>query len=119
MEESPHPDFGAAIIDDRKLADYLLSPEHPVGREKSRFFRGLGFRPDRLADLREALRRHALAGAIVAREETAFGAKYVIDGPLAAPNGRNAPVRVVWFVERDGVVVRFVTAYPSPGGRVR
>jgi len=36
-----------AVVDPAKLRDYLLSPEHPVGRAKARYFTALGFASDR------------------------------------------------------------------------
>ena len=38
------PNADAATVDDAKVRDYLLSPEHPVGRFKARVFRSAGYR---------------------------------------------------------------------------
>jgi hypothetical protein len=38
------------------LRDYLLSPTHPIGRFKARFFAALGISPERRQELDEALR---------------------------------------------------------------
>jgi hypothetical protein len=40
------PNSDRATIDDRKLIDYVLSPEHPIGRFKAAFFRRHGFTMD-------------------------------------------------------------------------
>ena len=40
------PNGEQAIIDERKVREYLLSPSHPVGRFKLKFFSGIGFGPD-------------------------------------------------------------------------
>lgn len=45
-------------------------------------------------------------------EETPFGTRYVIEGPLIAPNGRELQIRTVWFIEEGSRAPRFVTAYP-------
>ncbi len=37
------PDAERAAVPERKIVDYLLSPFHPDGRGKARFFRGFGF----------------------------------------------------------------------------
>jgi hypothetical protein len=109
------PDFERAIIDDRKLAGYLLSTEHPFGRAKARFFLGLGFQREAIGTLNAALRRHAVENGIEVSEETDFGSKYVVEGPLVVPDGRSVGIRSVWFVETGEVVPRFVTAYPWKG----
>ncbi len=106
------PRAEAATVDERKITNYLLSVEHPYGRFKARFFTSFGFRLDAWEDLRDALLRHARDNEVVAYEVTAFGTKYVVDGPLNAPDGRVPQVRTVWFVEADDDRPRFVTVYP-------
>ncbi len=32
-----------AVVQDGKLADYLLSETHPVGKAKAKYFRSLGY----------------------------------------------------------------------------
>lgn len=54
------PKADEAVIDPAKIRDYLLSPEHPVGRFKARFFAALGFRRDRWEELASALRTQHL-----------------------------------------------------------
>jgi len=54
----------------------------------------------------------AQGNPVALSEDTAFGTRYVIDGPLVAPNGRQLQVRTVWFIDKDGQTSRFVTAYP-------
>ncbi len=110
------PNVERAVIDDRKLADYLLATGHPFGRGKARFFFGLGFRRGEIDQLREALRDHAAANPVATSEETEFGSKYVVEGPLVAPDGREVGIRAVWFVESGEEAPRFVTAYPWKGG---
>jgi hypothetical protein len=108
------PDFRLGVVDDAKLLDYLLARSHPVGREKARYFRSIGFRPQTARALRRALLRHASQNPVAARLETAFGAKYVVEGPLEAPNGTYV-MRSIWFVAHDAEAPKFVTAYPLRG----
>jgi hypothetical protein len=37
------PGADRAVVDEAKIRHYLLSPEHPVGDPKARFFKALGF----------------------------------------------------------------------------
>jgi len=41
--EGKVPNHDRAVIDERKVRDYLLSPVHPIGRHKARFFYRLGY----------------------------------------------------------------------------
>jgi hypothetical protein len=97
-----------------KIRLYLLSTEHPTGRAKAAFFRGLGFRAETPEELQAALLRLASEGKLNASFETAFGWKHVVDGHIAGPSGVSANVRSVWITEAESNRPRFVTAYPAP-----
>lgn len=102
----------SAVINARKITDYLLSPVHPYGRAKARFFSHFGFSLSAWEVLQEALQRHAQGGKVVKIEKTVFGTKYVIEGPLPTPDGRYPAICAVWFVAKDKKAPHFVTAYP-------
>jgi hypothetical protein len=102
-----------AIVDERKLTEYLLAEGHPVGRTKARFFQGLGYSRSSADALRRALLAHARDNEISIVEETQFGSKYAVEGELPGLEGRTAQVRVIWFVEAGEKRPRFVTAYPQ------
>jgi hypothetical protein len=108
------PNAEDAIIDHRKLVDYLLSDVHPTGRAKAAFFREFGFSRDAPEILESALRAHALHLSWLADIQlTEYGVKFVIDGMLLAPDGRHPEIRAVWFVPNGEIRPHFVTAYPS------
>jgi hypothetical protein len=106
------PGAERAEIDEAKIVRYLLSPTHRAGRSKAAFFRKHGFTPESWQALAEALRYHAAAGAVTMAEKTPYGMRYVIDGPLAAPDGASLKVRSVWFISENKSVPRFATAHP-------
>ncbi|ADE16979.1 conserved hypothetical protein (plasmid) [Nitrosococcus halophilus Nc 4] len=110
MKRLPH--LESAVIDARKITDYLLSPVHPYGRAKAQFFNRFGFALSAWEVLQEALQRHAQGGKVVKVEKTAFGTKYVIEGPLPTPDGRDPTLCAVWFLAKDKRAPHFVTAYP-------
>lgn len=56
------PNVDLAVVDPAKVRDYLLSPEHPIGRGKARCFAALGFRQAEWPVLQAALRAHGAAG---------------------------------------------------------
>jgi len=108
------PDIGHAEVAQRKLVAYLLSDSHPVGRGKAAFFCGFGFTPEKPDVLAAALRRHAAANDVTAVEDSSFGTRYVVEGPMPTPYGRSPHVRAVWFRERGQELLRLATAYPLP-----
>ena len=105
------PEFQNASVDGNKVTGYLLSEAHPNGRHKARFFKRFGFSAERPEALQEALKNHANNDYIKA-ERTDFGVRYIVEAVLESPDGRNPPVRTVWFCATEEAAPRFVTAYP-------
>ena len=106
----PHAD--RLQIPKAKVVQYLLSSTHRAGRGKARFFSAIGFQVDAWEAMAHALQQHAGENVVTLSEDTPFGTRYVIEGALIAPNGRQLQVRTVWFIDERGQVPRFVTAYP-------
>lgn len=71
-----------------------------------------GFSVQNWEVLAKALRQHAAENKLAKTEQTPFGTRYVVEGPLQTPDGRTPLVRVVWFVERGETVPHLATAYP-------
>ena len=105
-----------AIVEEKKLLGYLLNFEHDDGKDKAAFFVRFGFSRERWRELAEALKGHAIKNALVKTVESAFGTRYVVEGPMRAPDGRAPWVRTVWIVEAEEALrespPRLVTAYP-------
>lgn len=76
------------------------------------FFHRLGFDPAEPRGLEAELLRIAVENEIQSREETEFGARYVIDGWIFSPAAARAEIRTVWFVDHGTETPRFVTAHP-------
>jgi hypothetical protein len=97
----------------RKVRDYLLSPEHPVGRFKARVFAAAGYRREAWQQLREELR--ALAGVLDVTPAAAdeYGQRYVGTGILTGPSGRALPIVSVWLIPSVGEPPRLITVYPG------
>ena len=113
------PGAERAYVDPAKIRDYLLSPEHPVGRGKARFFGALGFRRAEWPALQAALVELARDGAVTVGDATPFGQKYRVGGMMQGPNGRVAAVETAWIVLAGEDFPRLVTAYPGPTGGSR
>jgi hypothetical protein len=108
-----------AVVGERKMTHYLLSEVHPRGREKAAFFLRRGFRATEWRVLASALVSHARIADIAAREVTAYGIKYIIEGPLRAPDGSQPTIRTIWSIAQEGDPPQFVTAYPLRRGRTK
>ena len=107
------PYLDRAQISPAKVRDYLLNPEHAVGRPKARFFTSLGFTRESWASLHAALLAHAAVGEAQVLTPGPFGQKYLIRGNILGPNGVSAPVVAVWILPDLETGPRFVTAYPE------
>ena len=107
------PNRERAYVAQEKITLYLLSHRNPRARGKARFFSAFGFRIERWRDLADALKVHGATHEVTETLEVDGGVKYVVDGVLDTPDGRNPLVRTVWMVDAGNSVPRFITAYPN------
>jgi hypothetical protein len=106
------PGSERAVVDDAKIRDYLLSPEHPVGGPKARLFKSLGLSRSDWVAVKEIIAGFTKSEAQLGKQ-TGFGQKYVVEGTIEGPGGRTATIVVVWIVLAAEDFPRFVTAYPG------
>jgi hypothetical protein len=109
----PHADI--AIVPRNKIVGYLLSTTHNHGRHKAAFFLRFGFDSRSWTTFADSLRQLALTCDVLAEEESAFGTRFVVDGRIESPDGRDPSIRTIWFIETGESIPRFVTAYPREG----
>ena len=112
------PDCERARIDDAKLYDYLLNHNHPDGKSKARFFELIGYTTGAGEQLRADLLQLACSGTVVSEFPNREGCKYVVVGPINAPNNRTYQLLTVWAVESQPGTApdqepRLITAYPN------
>ena len=107
------PNASRARVDKEKLTEYLLSPTHPDGRAKAEFFARFGFRLDNWAVLQEALQQHGRAYEVIREIRSSYGVRYVVEGPLTTPDGRDPVIWTVWIVDAGRTESRLVSAYPA------
>jgi hypothetical protein len=107
------PNAEQARVAPEKTWGYLLDTGHPDGGPKADFFLRFGFTRERWQIFADALRAHALVNEVIDIEETPNGMKYVVDGILETPDGRNPRAWTVWMLSGDSNTPRFVTAYPA------
>lgn len=107
------PDVDRAVVEERKITQYLLNAAHPDNGGKARFFDSLGFTVAGWRLLAEALRQHARDAEVLRCVESEHGCKYVLDGPIETPRRIMATIRSNWIVDLMHPVPRLVTAYPT------
>lgn len=99
-------------IDPRKLTEYALDPEHPLGCHKAYVFeRVLGFTIDNYRELLEQIERAALSAEAHLRRTDAYGSHYTVDLKVTGPEGQRAVVRTGWLVASDSEEARLTTLY--------
>ena len=106
------PRLDEASVPRAKIVDYLLAAHHRTGSAKARWFASFGFSPVRWTELADALRTHAVRNPVTLVDDTRFGRRYTVEGPIESPDGRNPGVRSIWFVDAGRNELRFVTAFP-------
>jgi len=105
----PHPE--RAVVDERKLRDYYLSPNHPRGRHKALVFAAvLGLTAQDAEKLRAALISAAHTGLAIATDADEYGQKYLIDFRMTTEAG-SATVRSGWIVRSAEDFPRFITCW--------
>ncbi len=102
---------GRAIIDERKVRDYLLNPLHARGGHKARMFAAaLGCRRVDFRDLIGQIRAGILVGQAERMEPVPYGERFRVDVPVSGPGG-SAVVRTLWICRKGEDVPRLTSAY--------
>jgi len=107
------PNVENAIIEDRKLLDYLLSETHEDGKHKARAFLSMGFTRENFAILAAAVRILAASGETAEVEATEHGRRYRTEGEIEVPRGGKVRVRLLWIIDAGSDIPRLVSAYPA------
>lgn len=105
------PNGDRAVIDQRKLVDYCLSPEHDEGKHKANLYHDLlGLTLADAPRLYAALQETASHGEAMPGVADRYGQRYIIEFAMAGPV-RNATIRSAWIMRTGEVVPRLVTCY--------
>ncbi len=105
------PNAEKAIVDNKKLNQYLLSSTHPIGKYKAEIFSSIGYSLLNIETLKSDLLKTVCNNEAIEVLESEFGKKYIIQSRLGITKEIN--VITIWIIEKDEVVPRFVTAYPD------
>lgn len=105
------PFADAAVVDDAKLLDYALSPDHPVGRHHALLFDQLlgltrANAPLLKAALLEAVRTEGAREGQSSPHGTKYEVRFLMKGPVSQHT-----VLAVWILETGSRKPRLVTCY--------
>jgi len=106
----PHAE--QALVERKKINEYLLNRKHPDNGAKADFYFQLGFSAEEWITFAAALRLLAITCDVTTIVESKHGTKYIVDGDLENPRRKRARVRTVWIIEVRGTIPRLVTSYP-------
>jgi hypothetical protein len=106
------PQAEHALVERKKVNEYLLNRKHADNGGKADFFSLLGFSAEEWITFAAALRLLAIKCDVTNIVESEHGTKYIVDGELENPRGRREQVRTVWIIDAVETIPRLVTAYP-------
>lgn len=87
------------VIDPRKLIDYALDPDNPIGQHNARVFaRALGFTRSQYQSLLRQLETKALTAEASLHHTDKHGDSYRVDVDVTGPAGQQGIVRTGWLV---------------------
>jgi hypothetical protein len=110
------------VIDPRKLTGYALNPKSPLGCHKAIMFeKMLGFTSSNYTesnytesnytDLLMQIEKHATTEQIVLHSKDEFGYRYNMDIKVNGTEGKQAIVRVGWFIPHGLNEARLATLF--------
>jgi hypothetical protein len=99
-----------AIIDPRKLTEYALNPEHPVGGNKAVVFDRLGFNQSNAGDLMSQLRSGVMEMTPIPGKVDEFGARFTVDIPVVGPRAAGI-VRTGWIYKGSSTTPELTTLF--------
>lgn len=99
-----------AIIDVRKLTEYALNPSHPVGGNKAKVFKQIGFTLENAADLLEQIRKGVMEVTPIAGKVDQFGARFTLDIPVVSAAGGGV-VRTGWIFKPGSMTPELTTLF--------
>jgi YD repeat-containing protein len=100
-----------AVIDPRKLTDYALNIDHPVGGNKAQVFESvLGFKKSNADDLLTQLRQGVINNTPTIGKVDQYGARFTVDIPVVGPIN-SGTVRTGWIYKADTNIPELTTLF--------
>ncbi|OCA98039.1 hypothetical protein BGS1_02110 [Clostridium beijerinckii] len=112
MAKNPLPNLENAKIDPRKLTDYALNPDHPVGGNKAKVFESaLGYNKSNADELMNQVYEKLSSSESVLGKVDQYGQRYTVDMQITGPNGNTTIVRTGWILKPDSTIPEMTTIY--------
>lgn len=106
------PNVEKATIDPKKLTEYALNPEHPVGGNKAKVFQSaLGYNQSNADDLLRQIQKQLPNSKAILGKADQYGQRYTIDMSILGPNGKKATVRTGWIIKQGATNPELITLY--------
>lgn len=100
------------VIDSRKLTEYALDLDNPLGRHKALVFdRRLGFSKSNSTSLQQQIEALAPKTEAVLQRTDQYGQHYRVDIQVTGTAGQQALVRTGWIVPPGSDTAHLVTCY--------
>ena len=118
FERAKLPNYKNAVIPDKKLTDYALNKNHPIGKNKAiAFEKYLGYNIDNremlLAEVQNGLKNNIASK----RTETAYGTPFEVRMLIKGANGKKAHIKTAWIIDNGSNKPRLTSIYVDEKGR--
>lgn len=105
------PNAEKAVIPAEKLSEYVLNPEHPVGKNKAVLFDTLlGLTAIHADELSTAIRNAVLVNPAQFTREDEYGKRYEVSFDFFR-NGRKCVILTAWIIPKNEGIPRLTTCY--------
>ena len=106
------PNVQIATINPKKLTEYALDPNHPVGGNKAKVFESaLGYNQSNADDLMRQIYEKLPSSEAVLGKLDEYGQRYTVDIPITGPNGNTVNVRTGWIIKTGSDIPELTTIY--------
>ena len=106
------PNVKNAIINPKKLTEYALNPNHPVGGNKAKVFESvLGYNQSNADDLMQQIYAQLPNSEAVLGKLDEYGQRYTVDMLITGPNGKTATVRTGWIIKEGSDIPELTTLW--------
>ena len=106
------PNVENATINPKKLTEYALNPDHPVGGNKAKVFESaLGYNQLNADDLMRQIYEKLPNSEAVLGTLDEYGQRYTVDILISGPNGNTVNVRTGWIIKTGSDVPELTTLF--------
>jgi Domain of unknown function (DUF6883) len=103
------PDFSNPNVDPKKISDYVMNPDHPVGGNKYRVINAAtGLGPGDALTIEQQIREGVRHATPILGKADQYGQRWAVDVVLTGPKG-SIVVRTAWILDAGTSTPRLVT----------